>query len=103
MQLCANAQLADDVLTVAFEGEITMATLPVLNDLLSRHLQEHPDTAFSLNFEAVHAVDDAGLGVLLGFVGKLRAARIPCVVVCSQPRIRERLASTGFDTVVPVI
>ena len=63
MQLCANAQLTDDVLTVAFEGEITMATLPVLNDLLSRHLQEHPETAFSLNFEAVHAVDDAGLAV----------------------------------------
>lgn len=103
MQLRAGAQLSDDVLTITFDGEITMSTLPALNDLLLRNLKEHPGVAFSLNFDAIHSVDDAGLGVLLGFAGKLRAAHTPCIVVCSQPRIRERLAATGFDTVVPVI
>jgi len=103
VQLGANSQFNDDLLTISFNGEITMSTLPTLNDILLRNLQEHPATAFCLNLDAVHAVDDAGLGVILGFVGKLHATHTPCVVVCSEPRIRERLASTGFDTVVDVI
>ena len=103
MQLGASSQFNDDLLTITFNGEITMSTLPTLNDILLRNLQEHPAKAFCLNLDASHAVDDAGLGVLLGFVGKLRATQTPCVVVCSEPRIRKRLASTGFDTVVPVV
>jgi hypothetical protein len=39
----------------------------------------------------------------MGFAGKLRGINTSCIVMCTQPAIRSRLAATGFDLAVSVI
>ena len=46
--------------------------------------------------------DDAALGLLLGAAGKARTAGGDVVVVCTEPRLRERLMITGFDKAIIV-
>ena len=103
MQLLAKSYFHHDVLVIALEGEVTLSTLPLLSDILNRQRQDHNVAPIAINLDALVSLDDAGLGILLGFAGRLRGEGRSCVVACSQPGLRERLASTGFDRAVNVV
>jgi anti-anti-sigma factor len=71
--------------------------------MLNKATQEHPNAPFVVNVNDLTMLDDAGIGILMGFAGKLRGINTSCIVMCTQPAIRSRLAATGFDLAVSVI
>jgi anti-anti-sigma regulatory factor len=71
--------------------------------MLNKATQEHPNAPFVVNVNDLTMLDDAGIGILMGFAGKRRSTHTSCVVVCSQVGIRSRLAATGFDLAVSVV
>ena len=103
MQLRVEAILNEGVAVLRLSGEVTLSTLPHLSDMLNKATQDHPNTPFVVNVNDLTMLDDAGIGILMGFAGKLRTSNISCVVLCSQTGIRSRLATTGFDLAVSVI
>jgi anti-anti-sigma factor len=84
-------------------GEIDLASIPRLQDALTRAVSAHPGDALHVDLDGVHACDDCGLGVILGAAGRLRAAGGDLVVVCSAGSLRDRLTATGFDRAVSVV
>ena len=103
MQLRVETIFNEGVAVLRLSGEVSLSTLPYLSDMLNKATQDHPNTPFVVNINDLTMLDDAGIGILMGFAGKLRTSNISCVVVCSQAGIRSRLATTGFDLAVSVI
>ena len=103
MQLRVETIFNEGVAVLRLSGEVSLSTLPYLSDMLNKATQEHPNAPFVVNVNDLTMLDDAGIGILMGFAGKLRTSNISCVVVCSQASIRSRLATTGFDLAVSVI
>ncbi len=103
MQLRVEVIFHEGVAVVRLSGEVTLSTLPHLSDMLNKASQEHPSAPFVINVNDLTLLDDAGIGILMGFAGKLRSTNISCVVVCSQAAIRSRLVTTGFDLAVSVV
>lgn len=83
-------------------GEVDLATVPVLRNHLSRALADTRGAALVVDLDAVTAIDDAGLGILLGAAGKAREHSGDIVLVCSEPSLRRRLRVTGLDRAVDV-
>lgn len=103
MQLRVETIFNEGVAVLRLSGEVSLSTLPYLSDMLNKATQEHPNAPFVVNVNDLSLLDDAGIGILMGFAGKLRSAHTSCVVVCSQVGIRSRLAATGFDLAVSVV
>ena len=87
---------------VGVVGEIDLATLPQLHNVLTRAVHEHLGGMIVVDLDGVHVCDDAGLGVLLGAAGRAREAGGELVVVCTDGPLRNRLARTGFDRAITV-
>ena len=83
-------------------GEIDLATLPAFRDHLSRAIGQHPAQRLFVDLDGVIALDDTGLGMLLGAAGRAREAGGDVVVVCSNERFVQRFALTGLDRAVTV-
>ena len=47
-------------------GEIDLATLPAFRDHLTRAIGQHPAASLFVDLDGVIALDDTGLGMLLG-------------------------------------
>ena len=103
MQLRVETIFNEGVAVLRLSGEVSLSTLPYLSDMLNKATQEHPNAPFVVNVNDLSMLDDAGIGILMGFAGKLRNTHTSCVVVCSQVGIRSRLAATGFDLAVSVV
>jgi anti-anti-sigma factor len=103
MQLRVEATFSGGVVVLRLNGEVSLSTLPYLSDMLNKAIQEHPAAPFVVNVNDLTMLDDAGIGILMGFAGKLRGINTSCIVMCTQPAIRSRLAATGFDLAVSVI
>lgn len=83
-------------------GEIDLATLPVLRDHLHRAVVDHPATVVVVDLDGVTALDDAGLGIVMGAAARAREGRGDLEVVCTNERLRERFALTGLDRAITV-
>ncbi len=83
-------------------GEIDLATLPVLQDQFSRAVGLHRGTTLFVDLDGVTALDDAGLGAILGAAARAREGLGDLVVVCSSHRLLQRFALTGLDRAVAV-
>ena len=83
-------------------GEIDLATLPTLRDQLARAVGLHAADTLFVDLDSVTALDDTGLGMLLGAAARAREAGGDLVVVCSGERLLHRFALTGLDRAVTV-
>jgi anti-sigma B factor antagonist len=83
-------------------GEIDLATLPTFRDHLTRAIGQHPATSLFVDLDGVIALDDTGLGMLLGAAGRAREAGGELVVVCSNERLLQRFTLTGLDRAITV-
>ncbi len=83
-------------------GEIDLATLPLLRDQLTRAVGLHRGATLFVDLDGVTALDDAGLGMILGAAARAREAQGDLVVVCSGDRLLQRFALTGLDRAVAV-
>lgn len=81
-------------------GEIDLSTLPHLHDQLSRAAAAVGGATLRVDLDGVTALDDAGLGVLLGWAGRLREAGSEMVLVATSERLRRRLELTGVHRAI---
>jgi anti-sigma B factor antagonist len=78
-------------------GEIDLATLPRLRDRLVRMATDHPGATIAVDLAGVVFVDSAGLGVLVGGLGRMRAHGGDLVLVAPPERLADLLRLTGLD------
>ncbi|MDO9175475.1 MAG: STAS domain-containing protein [Actinomycetota bacterium] len=83
-------------------GEIDLATLPDFADHVVRAVTAHSGGVVFVDLDGVTALDDTGLGMLLGGAGRARERGGDLVVVCNNERLRARFALTGLDRAVQV-
>lgn len=84
-------------------GEIDLATAPQLRSALMRLVTDAPGQLVAVDLDGVDALDDTGLGLLLGAAARARGALGDLAVVCSPGRLRDRLALTRLDRAVTVV
>ena len=85
------------------EGDVDLATVPRFLDALTRLVADAGDSTAVVDLDAAGTVDDTALGLLLGAAGRARVAGGDLAVVCTEPRLRRRLADNGFDRAVSVV
>ncbi len=83
-------------------GEIDLATLPQLHDHLGQAITRHAGATVFVDLDGVTALDDTGLGMLLGAAGRARELHGDLVLVCTSERLLERFALTGLDRALSV-
>ena len=97
-----RTQIADrHVLVVS--GDLDIVSIPRFNDALSRLTADGRGATVVVDLDGAGLIDDAGLGLLLGAAGRARSSAGDVVVVCTEPRLRQRLAETGFDRAINVV
>jgi anti-sigma B factor antagonist len=87
---------------VALSGTVDLGTVPALLNALATALLDRRGASIAVDLDGVEAFDDVGLGIILGAAGRARRDGGELTVVCSNPRLRERLAVTGFDRAIDV-
>ena len=85
------------------QGEIDLATLPGFRDQLIHAIGESVGNTLSVDLDGVTALDDTGLGMLLGAAGRARELGGDLVVVCSSARLLQRFDLTGFARAVTIV
>jgi len=85
------------------DGEVDLATLPRLRNALARLVVDHPGSTVAADLTAVSALDDCGLGILMGAAAHARGAGGDLAVVCDTSRLCERLTLTGLDRAITVV
>lgn len=83
-------------------GEIDLATLPYFRDQLMRAIGLHAEATLAVDLDGVTALDDTGFGMLLGAAGRAREQGGDLAIVCTNERLRSRLAITGLDRAITV-
>jgi anti-sigma B factor antagonist len=84
------------------DGEVDLATLPRLRNALVRLVVDHPGSVVAVDLTAVTALDDCGLGVLMGAAAHARGSGGDLAIVCAKERLCERLKLTGLDRAMTV-
>ena len=97
-----RAQVAErSVLVVS--GDLDIVSIPRFNDALTRLVSESRGSTVVVDLDGAGLIDDAGFGLLLGAAGRARNSDGDLVVVCTEPRLRQRLVDTGFDRAINVV
>jgi anti-sigma B factor antagonist len=102
VQVHTRVDTVGSSIVVAVDGIVDLSTVGRLHDDLARAVRQHPGVTLVVDLDAVGALDDAGLGVLLGAAAVARDGGGDVEVVCSRPALRERLKRTRFDQAVTV-
>ncbi len=83
-------------------GEIDLATLPSFRDHLLRAVDLHRGERVWVDLDGVTALDDSGLGMVLGAAARAREAGGEVALVCTGERLLHRFALSGLDRAVEV-
>lgn len=102
MDLSTTAEVIGDSVVVALCGEVDLSTVPLLHDALTRAIARQPQRPVVVDLDGVTALDDVGLGVMLGAAGAARRIGSDLCVVSTNTRLRERLDRTGFSRAIEV-
>lgn len=84
-------------------GEIDIATLPLLRDHLTRAISLNSGAVVFVDLDGLDALDDTGVGMLLGAAGQARAHGGDIVLVCTNERLLARFALTGLDRALTIV
>ena len=91
-----NMQLSSSIIrdgsqtVLVFEGEIDLATVPTCSDMITKFVDDHPESNISVDLRQVTALDDVGVGVILGAVARARTAGSQLALVIDDPQMRVR-------------
>ena len=88
---------------VALSGTVDLGSVPALLNALASALLDRRGATIAVDLDGVEALDDIGLGILLGAAGRARRDGGDLVVVCTNTAMRDRFAVTGFDRAVSVV
>lgn len=103
MDLSLRRATVSGVDVLSATGEIDLATLPRFRDALTRLVDEHPGGQIAVDLDGVLVLDDTGLGVLLGAAGRAREQGGELIVVCTDPRLRQRFELNGLARAVCIV
>lgn len=93
----------EEVAVLVLAGDVDLSTAPELQNGVTRLLRERRGERVAIDLDGVDALDDVGLGLVLGAAGRARQQGGDVVVVCAGNSRRERLSLTGFDRAVTVV
>ena len=77
---------------LVFSGEIDLATVPECSDMLTKFVDEHAGSDLAVDLRQVTALDDTGVGVILGAVARARASGSHLVLVIDDQHMRARFS-----------
>lgn len=100
--LRSSLDVVDGTAVLSLAGGVDMASVPTLQDALTKAVLDHPGERLAVDLDAVDVLDDVALGVLLGAAGRARRRGGELVVVCSNEWLRAELTVTGFDRAIEV-
>jgi anti-sigma B factor antagonist len=102
MDLRTSASTVGGIPTVAVDGVVDLASIAVFRDALLRTIHSNSGAMIAVDLDGVAALDDSGLGVLLGAAAAARQADGDLEIVCNDERLRTRLERTRLDRAVTV-
>ena len=102
MDLRTTASTVGGIPTVAVDGVVDLASIAVFRDALLRTIHSNSGELIMADLDGVAALDDAGLGVLLGAAAAARQADGDLEIVCNGERLRTRLERTRLDQAIAV-
>jgi anti-sigma B factor antagonist len=98
---CSTSTIGGQIV-VALAGIADLSTAPVLQSHLRQTVSDHAGRRLMVDLDGLGLLDDVALGLLLGAAARARELGGDLDLVCSRPRLRERLSTTRFDQVVDV-
>lgn len=102
VSLHVNQTTVDDGPVVTVEGTVDVSSLGVLQNALGRAIQQHAGRVVTVDLDGLTAIDDCGLGVLLGAAATARRTDGDLRLVVADGPLRQRLAQTRLDRAVDV-
>ncbi len=102
MDLRLTTTQVGDHIVVSLSGIADLSTIPTLHDSLRRVCLDHPGQTLLIEVDGLIALDDAALGLLLGAAAHARQSGGDVELVCTDERLRQRLATTRFDRAVTI-
>ena len=81
---------SQSVLVVA--GEIDLATVPTCSDMLTKFVDDHAGCDIAIDLCQVTALDDTGVGVILGAVARARTSGSHLALVIDDQQMRQRFS-----------
>jgi len=94
--------MIDATPVVAVSGSVDLSTVPALRSTLLRAVGRHPGAVVVVDLDGVDVLDDTGLGILLGAADHARQRDGDVAIVCTDERLRQRLARSRLDRAVTV-
>jgi anti-sigma B factor antagonist len=90
MQLSSSIIRAGSQSVLFFAGEIDLATVPECSDMLTKFVDDFAGRDIAIDLFQVTALDDTGVGVILGAVARARTAGSHLALVIDDPQMRAR-------------
>ena len=94
--------MVGDTPTIGLGGLVDLGSVPMLHDVLTRAVLDHPGETIVVDLDGVVSFDDIALGLLLAAAARARELGGELEIVCSSGRLLDRLESTRFDRAVTV-
>jgi anti-anti-sigma factor len=102
VNLHTREALVGGVAAIALDGVLDLASVGELRSALTRFIARHEGAVIIVDLDAVSAIDDSALGVLLGAAAAAREADGDLELVCTTRQLRDRLARTRLDRAITV-
>ena len=91
-----NMQLSSSIIrdgsqpVLVFSGEIDLATVPECSDMLTKFVDDHAGRDIAIDLCQVSALDDTGVGVILGAVARARTSGSHLALIIDGQHMRAR-------------
>ena len=90
MQLSSSIIRDGSQPVLIFAGEIDLATVPECSDILTKFVDDHAGRDIAIDLCQVTALDDTGVGVILGAVARARTSGSHLAIVIDDQHMRQR-------------
>ena len=90
MQLSSSIIRDGSQFVLVFAGEIDLATVPTCSDMLTKFVDEHTGLDIAVDMRHVTALDDTGIGVILGAVARARTSDSHLSLIIDDRHMRNR-------------
>ena len=90
MQLSSSIIRDGSQSVLVFAGEIDLATGPECTDMITKFVDDHAGRDIAIDLCQVTALDDTGVGVILGAVARARTSGSQIAIVIDDQHMRVR-------------
>ena len=90
MQLSSSIIRDGSQSVLIFAGEIDLATVPTCSDMLTKFVDDHAGSDIAVDLRQVSALDDTGIGVILGAVARARTSDSHLSLIIDDRHMRDR-------------